>query len=451
MNVDAPTELIEKYAKPVPRYTSYPTAPHFQTEIGADTYRSWLDRLPNGVQTSVYVHIPFCEKLCWYCGCNTKATERYEPVANYLHALDRECRAVSELVSTKAVITHLHWGGGSPSILSARDIEALSGRLQSAFAFSPKAEIAVEVDPRTIADDKVRAFAASGFNRVSVGVQDFSEAVQAAINRQQSYETTASAIERFRSAGIGSINIDLVYGLPRQTLDSVKSTIDQVLALAPDRIALFGYAHLPARLVHQRLIRDADLPNTLERFAQANAAANMLLEAGYVRIGLDHFAKRCDTLATGIVHRNFQGYTTDTAEALIGLGASSIGRLPQGYVQNATAVAEYARRTEADGLATAKGRALTEEDIARGHVIEELLCSLRLDVPDLELRFGRLGKLLGAEAKALIASDTDGLIIPIGDDGSFTVTERGRLFVRSICAVFDAYLGQSAATHSAGV
>lgn len=445
------TELIAKHSAPVPRYTSYPTAPHFVPAITPDDYAEWLRAVPHDTATSLYLHIPFCEKLCWYCGCNTKATERYEPVAKYLEALAAERSTIARLIGGTARITHMHWGGGSPSILSVEDILKLTDDLRRQFRFDADAEVAVEVDPRTVTAAKVAAFAAGGFNRVSVGVQDFSETVQQAINRLQSFETTRDVIDGFRAAGIRSVNIDLVYGLPRQTLARLEDTVAKVLTLAPDRVAIFGYAHLPARIVHQRMIADSDLPGSVERFEQANRAANMLTDAGYVRVGLDHFARPGDSLATGTVRRNFQGYTTDTAETLIGMGASSIGRLEQGYVQNATAVAEYARRVLAGGLATVKGRAFTDEDRARGAVIEDLLCNMRFSAPAMIERFGAAGFALAAEARRVIASDVDGLVEATDSDGSFMVTEKGRLFLRSICACFDAYLGQGTATHAAGV
>ncbi|HRK18652.1 MAG TPA: oxygen-independent coproporphyrinogen III oxidase [Hyphomicrobiaceae bacterium] len=445
------TELIARHSAPVPRYTSYPTAPHFVPTIAAEDYACWLRELPADTATSLYVHIPFCEKLCWYCGCNTKATEKYEPVAKYLDALAAERATISGMIGNVARITHMHWGGGSPSILSADDILKLTDGLRRQFRFDAAAEVAVEVDPRTITLDKIKAFVSGGFNRVSVGVQDFSDTVQEAINRLQGFDTTRDAIDGFRSAGIGSVNIDLVYGLPRQTLARLEETVSKVITLAPDRIALFGYAHLPARIVHQRMIADADLPNSVERFAQANRAANMLTDAGYIRIGLDHFARPDDSLATGTIRRNFQGYTTDTAETLIGLGASSIGRLEQGYVQNATAVGEYARRVLSGGLATVKGRAFTDEDRARGHVIEDLLCNLRFSAPEMIARYGAAGRRLAEDARRVVASDRDGLVAAVSDDGSFEVTEKGRHFLRSICACFDAYLGQGTATHATGV
>lgn len=444
-------EVVKKFAAPVPRYTSYPTAPHFSDKVTAADYRDWLSAIPRGEAISLYVHIPYCDELCWYCGCNTKATRKYAPVSEYLEILATEIKAVGAIVGKDKPVTHMHWGGGSPSILSAADIANLSALLRQSFSFAPDAEIAVEVDPRNLADDKFEAFARAGVNRVSIGVQDFSEAVQKAINRQQGFALTERAIRRFRDVGVKSVNIDLVYGLPKQTKESVENTIRQVLTLAPDRIALFGYAHLPSRLVHQKMIKDEDLPGPMQRFEQSNASADMLIAAGYVRIGLDHYAKPTDMLASGNFARNFQGYTTDDAETLIGLGASSIGKLKQGYVQNATAVAEYTRRIADGGIATAKGIALTRDDEVRAHVIAELLCRLKFSAADMQTRYGADAEAVIEEARGLIANDNDGLLAATGTDGSFEVTEKGRLFVRSICAKFDAYLGKSTATHASGV
>lgn len=444
-------EVVKKFAAPVPRYTSYPTAPHFSGEIGPAQYRKWLSAIPEGEAISLYVHIPYCDELCWYCGCNTKATRKYAPVTEYLGVLAREIKTVGAIVGKDKLVTHMHWGGGSPSILSAADIANLSALLRENFTFAPDAEIAVEVDPRNLADDKFEAFAKAGVNRVSIGVQDFSEAVQKAINRHQGFELTERAIRRFRDVGVKSINLDLVYGLPLQTKESVENTIRQVLTLAPDRIALFGYAHLPSRLVHQKMIKDEDLPGPMQRFEQSNASADMLIEAGYVRIGLDHYAKPTDTLASGNFARNFQGYTTDDAETLIGLGASSIGKLKQGYIQNAVAVADYTRRINDGGLATTKGIALSRDDEVRAHVIAELLCRLKFSAADIANRYGADAEPVINDARALIANDNDGLLAATGTDGSFEVTEKGRLFVRSICAKFDAYLGKSTATHASGV
>jgi oxygen-independent coproporphyrinogen-3 oxidase len=444
-------DVVQRYAGPVPRYTSYPTAPHFSPAVGSDTYAGWLKALPAGAALSVYVHIPFCDRLCWYCGCTTKATQQYRPVATYLEALHAEIRAVAGHVPDSCRTVHIHWGGGSPSILRPDDIVRLGDALRSNFAPAADMDFAVEVDPRNIAPERVAAFATAGVTRVSIGVQDFAPEVQKAIHREQSVDTTRRAVELFREAGVRSINIDLVYGLPHQTRDSVEDTIAEVISLNPDRIALFGYAHLPTRLPHQRMIPEAALPDASERFAQANRAAHRLISAGFQRVGLDHFARPNDALANGRVHRNFQGYTTDPADALIGLGASSIGRLPQGYIQNSTVTADYQRRIADRGLATVKGYALSDEDRARGFVIERLMCDLAFPADGLQSRFPHHARALLAEAEALLEGDQDGLVAPIPNQAGFRVTEKGRAFLRSICSCFDAYLNEGAARYSVGV
>ena len=442
-------ELVKRYSAPVPRYTSYPTAPHFSDEIGPQAYAAWLAALPAGARLSLYTHIPFCTSLCWYCGCCTKAVLRYAPVAEYLTALKAETANVSKLVPAAHEVTHIHWGGGSPNVLSADDIAALATAQRAHFRVREDAEFAVEIDPRDLDDDRVAAFARAGVSRVSIGVQDFDPQVQAAINRRQSFEETERAVLSFRAHGVGAVNIDLVYGLPHQTRDSVEETIEKVLRLKPDRVATFGYAHLPSRLKHQALIEETALPGPIERFAQANRLAHRLARRGYVRIGLDHYALPGDPLAAGPVRRNFQGYTTDTADALLGLGASAIGRLPQGYVQNCAAAADYARRIGECGLATIRGVALSESDRMRGLVIERLMCDLAFPAEELQRRFGASAGAILQEAEALIEADRDHLVER--DGTSFRVTSRGRPFVRTIAACFDAYLDAGQARHAPGV
>lgn len=444
-------DVLKRYSAPVPRYTSYPTAPHFSKDISALQYREWLSALPPEQRLSLYLHVPFCDQLCWYCGCNTKATQRYEPVKRYVERLLSEIDLVGEALQGQQIADHIHFGGGSPSILQPDDILRIGERLRSLVAFSPEIEYAVEVDPRMIPDERIAAFVEAGVNRLSVGVQDFEPQVQKAINRVQSYETTRSVIEGFRAHGVHSVNVDLVYGLPYQTRDSVEATIDKVIVLDPDRVALFGYAHLPQRLSHQRLIPDESLPGIEERFAQANRAANMLVEAGYQRVGLDHFAKPGDRLACGDIRRNFQGYTTDAAGTLIGLGASSIGKLPQGYVQNAVATGEYERRIAAGTLATERGHAMSREDEVRSLAIERLMCAFHFPAEELRQRFGEAAEPVVEEAEMLLEADSDGLVSPDPSGDGFRVTDKGRLFVRSIASVFDAYLGAREVRHSAGV
>lgn len=442
-------ELVKRYSAPVPRYTSYPTAPHFSSEVGPETYRAWLGELPPGTRLSLYIHIPFCGSLCWYCGCCTKAVRRYEPVAEYLASLHAEIEGTARLMPIEHQVMHAHWGGGSPNILSADDIALLADAQRRRFRMHENAEFAVEIDPRGLDDDRVAAFARAGVTRVSIGVQDFDERVQAAINRRQSFEETQRAVLAFRSQGIDAINIDLVYGLPHQTRDGVERTATKVLELRPGRVAVFGYAHLPARLKHQGLIDPKTLPGAVERFGQANRLGRVLTAAGYVRVGLDHYALPDDPLAKGALARNFQGYTTDNADALIGLGASSIGRLPQGYVQNHASVPEYARRIAEAGVATARGIALTDNDRMRGFVIERLMCDLTFPARELRLRYGTASEEILREAQALLEADQDRLIERDGD--TFRVTDRGRPFVRAIAACFDAYFDSNAARHAPGI
>jgi oxygen-independent coproporphyrinogen-3 oxidase len=442
-------DLVSKYSAPVPRYTSYPTAPHFSAAVGPNEYVSWLESLPAGAPVSLYVHIPYCHSLCWYCGCNTKATRQYRPVERYLATLLREIARIGALVPRSNVVKHVHWGGGSPNILSAADIGLLASALRNRFEIARDAEFAIEIDPRLIEPCQITAFAAAGVNRVSVGVQDFDERVQKAIGRLQSFEQTRDAIEGFRRRGVEAINIDLMYGLPHQSTESVLRTIEQVVSLAPQRIAIFGYAHLPARMRQQRLIDGRALPGPRERLEQAETLSAYLLANGYVRIGLDHFARASDPMASGAVRRNFQGYTTDDADILIGLGASSISKLPQGYAQNAVAAADYAWRIEEDGIAVAKGLAFSREDRVRAHVIERLMCDLSVSGKELRNRFGADADGVVADMRVIAARHGDGVVVADGD--ALRVTEQGRPFVRSICAEFDTYFRPDAGRHASGV
>lgn len=442
-------EFVKRYSAPVPRYTSYPTAPHFSADIGPDTYRAWLSELQPAARLSLYAHIPFCDSLCWYCGCSTKAVRRYDPVAEYLTSLYAELETVSKLVPNEHEVVHIHWGGGSPNILSPADIQSLAEAQRRLYHLADDAEFAVEIDPRGLNDERIAAFARAGVTRVSIGIQDFDTKVQDAINRRQSFDETQRAARGFREHGIDALNVDLVYGLPHQTRASLQDTVDKVLELKPTRIAAFGYAHLPERLKHQRLIPSAALPDTVERFGQASRLSRILTKAGYVRIGLDHFALPDDPLAQGQLARNFQGYTTDTAEALIGFGASAIGHLPQGYVQNHPSSAEYARSIAECGLATARGIALSDNDRMRAFVIERLMCDLAFPARELRTRYGSQSEEILREAQALLEADEDHLIEKDGE--AFRVTDRGRPFVRSIAACFDAYFNTTTARHAPGV
>lgn len=445
--------LTGKYSAPVPRYTSYPTAPHFGPHITNTEYSQWLQALGEGDKLSLYVHVPYCDRLCWFCACHTKHTLRYEPVADYLDALTREVLAVSKLVSPKALVTALHFGGGSPTLMKPEDIRRIGALFRSAFHFAPDAEISVEMDPNDMDEARYDALADIGMTRASLGVQDFQPEVQKAINRIQTFEQTKSVVDAVRARGVHSVNCDLLYGLPHQTLETLAATVNQILTLDPDRIALFGYAHVPWMKKHQTMIKEEVLPDVDARFDQSRMAAAMLVAAGYQQIGIDHFAKPGDSMAIadreGRLRRNFQGYTDDAAETLIGFGASSIGQFRQGFVQNQTATGEYQRMTESDGLTVVRGLAFTEEDRLRGYAIEKIMCDFAFSFADLKERFGAAADEVIAEAKLFVGQNTDGLAEIV--EGRFRLTETGRLFARTVASQFDAYLGNGKGRHSIAV
>lgn len=439
-------ELAIKYDRPVPRYTSYPTAPHFDASVTADVYADWLSAQDPALPASLYLHVPFCDTLCWFCGCQTKIVQRYAPVASYLDTLAREIDMVARHLSECFTVGHVHWGGGSPTLMSPADWARMSGLLRERFDFSDDVSHAVELDPRETSEAYVAALGAAGVNRVSIGIQDFDPVVQDAINRHQSFEQTRQVVEWLRGHGIEAINFDLMYGLPHQDADHVLATIDQALRLAPRRVALFGYAHVPWMRSHQRMIDEDALPGAEARWSQAQLAAERLVDAGYVRIGFDHFAKPGDGLATalteGRLRRNFQGYTDDASLLLIGLGASSIGKLPQGYVQNTSSVRQYAKAIDAGRLPIERGRALSGEDRRRAGIIEELLCymaaELGIDQPVPDGSLERLEPLM-----------QDGICSL--RDGRVEIDEAARPLMRLVAAAFDGYLGEGPGRHARAV
>lgn len=444
-------KLIKALATPVPRYTSYPTAPNFTQSVGVEEYRRALGEIRTDTPLSLYIHIPFCRELCWYCGCNTKATRQQRPVTDYLKFLHAEIDAVCQHLSHRPRVRHIHFGGGSPNLLSDQQFTDLMKHIRDCFEVDEDAEVAVEIDPRWLEPALVVSFADNGVNRVSIGVQDFDPAVQRAINRYQSYDATKAAIDALRSKGIAGINVDLVYGLPHQTRRSLAATVKDVLKLAPDRVALFGYAHLPERLRHQKMIDSFALPDVVERFGQSQRARRILTRAGFKTIGMDHFARPSDPLANAQLHRNFQGYTTDDSSVLVGFGASSISSLPSGYFQNTAWREMYQRCVAKFGIATTRGIKLSKDDIVRGYVIERLMCDFEFSSRDLREQFGTdvAVSAVIADAADLVSSEMDGLISAT-DDG-FIVTPSGRPFVRSIASCFDAYLYSQSAAYSLAV
>jgi oxygen-independent coproporphyrinogen-3 oxidase len=444
--------LTAPTAETAPRYTSYPTAPHFHPGVTATTVRGWMGSVHPGETISLYLHVPFCDRLCWFCACHTTHTLRYEPVADYLAVLHREISLVAQALPRDVKVGALHFGGGSPTMLKPQDLCELMGALGMAFSIRPDAEISVEIDPNDMDAARLDAVAAIGTTRASLGVQDFDPRVQKAINREQSFETTRAVVEGLRARGVAAINLDLVYGLPHQTIDSVASTVLLSLSLSPDRLALFGYAHVPWFKKHQTMIDEATLPGREARLAQASCAAGIICEAGYEAIGIDHFARRGDGLAVaqrlGRLQRNFQGYTDDVCETLVGLGPSAVSRFREGHAQNAPAMGSYRRAIDAGELATARGIALSDEDRVRGWVIERLMCEFGFSVSQLAMAGGRAGAIVAAEAED-IARRRDSGLVRVGD--RYEVTEGARARVRSVAARFDPYLALGTARHSAAV
>jgi oxygen-independent coproporphyrinogen III oxidase len=437
----------------LPRYTSYPTAPHFSAAVGPATCAEWLRALPRRAQASLYLHVPFCRSMCWYCGCHTSVARRDGPIAVYESALRCEIELVRRQIDRRIRVSHIHFGGGTPTIMAPECFVDLMGTLRHSFFVLPSAEIAIEIDPRTLSPAMIDALALGGVNRASLGVQSFDPQVQRAINRVQSFEETASAVENLRQAGISGVNFDLIYGLPHQTVASCLDTVQRCVELRPDRLSVFGYAHVPAFKKHQRKIDEAVLPDSPERHDQACAIADALREAGYVQVGLDHFALPGDTMAAafreGRLRRNFQGYTTDASDVLIGLGASAIGTLPQGYVQNEVQIPAYQAAIAAGRLATVKGYALTDDDRLRADIIERIMCDYGVDLGAICARHGSAAEAVLNSAPRLRDLISDGIVEL--DGASLAVTEQSRFLVRSVAAAFDAHLDASKQLHSRAV
>jgi oxygen-independent coproporphyrinogen-3 oxidase len=448
IEIDGVRHLLEAR---VPRYTSYPTAPHFHAGITSEIYHDWLAQLEPGTPLSLYLHVPFCDTLCWFCGCHTTVVNGYAPVRSYLDYLLRELELIGELARGRVV--HIHWGGGSPTILRPDDVRRLALDIRSRIDVASDADFAVEIDPRGFEADMAKALAEAGVTRASIGVQDFDPAVQRAINRLQSAETTAETVRLLRSNGIDRLNVDLIYGLPHQTARGLGETIEAVLALEPDRLAVFGYAHVPHFKKHQNLIPQDALPRAAERLKQAELAHALLTSRGYVPIGIDHYAKPGDTLAIaqreGRLARNFQGYTTDTSPALIGLGASSIGALPQGYVQNIADVPGYRAALKERRLPIGRGIALTAEDRMRRDLIGRLMCDLSVDVAAVGAAHGFPDDYLDEEIRALTPLSNEGVVDL--DGRRVSIATKWRTLARVVCAAFDRHLQSTTKRHAQAV
>ena len=443
-----PPDLLRQYDLSGPRYTSYPTADRFIEAFGADDYVQALQQRRRGggamtLPLSLYVHIPFCESLCYYCACNKVITKHHERAQEYLRYLGREVVLQTTHLGLGQVVSQLHLGGGSPTFLSDDELRALMAMLRRSFALAPGGEYSIEVDPRTVDAGRLAVLAELGFNRLSFGVQDFEPAVQKAVHRIQPTEQVFSLVETARKLGFESINVDLIYGLPRQTPESFERTLAQMTALRPDRIALYAYAHLPERFKPQRRIVAADLPSASAKVAMLSRALAVFAAAGYVYVGMDQFSLPNDALAVakrqGRLHRNFQGYSTQPDCDLIALGVSAIGRVGASYSQNAKTLDDYYDHLDQERLPVVRGLALSRDDVVRRAVIMALMCQGAVEHESVELaHLIDFRSYFAVELESLQVLAERGLVAL--DDSSIQVTAKGWFFVRAVAMVFDRYL-----------
>ncbi|NOT16678.1 MAG: oxygen-independent coproporphyrinogen III oxidase [Sulfuriferula sp.] len=436
------TALLQKYSQPGPRYTSYPTAPYFTAAFGADAWRTELQQTCQR-DLSLYVHIPFCDSLCYYCGCNMIATKNYAKAITYLTFLYQEISRVAALTQSNRVVRQIHWGGGTPTYLRPDDIRRLMAHIRSHFNIADNAEIACEIDPRELSQAHVHALAESGFNRASLGVQDLDLSVQQAVNRVQPLALIQQVNQWMRDVGIASINMDLMVGLPQQTVASFEATLTQVIAMSPDRLAVFSYAHVPWMKKHQKLIVESDLPDLPTRIALQQLLLDKLQHAGYVYIGMDHYAQPDDELVLAQqnqqLYRNFQGYTTHKDCDIYAFGVSAISQTDTVYVQNAKTLAEYQQRIGTGELASERGLRVNEDDRLRRDAIMRLMCDLQLDKVAFALRWHIDFDTYFASTLSMLGDmQADGLLTLT--HSHIMVTETGRLFLRNIAMCFDAYL-----------
>jgi oxygen-independent coproporphyrinogen-3 oxidase len=434
----------------VPRYTSYPTAPHFAGGIGPDTFAGWIAAIAPGLAISLYVHVPFCRRLCWFCACRTQGTRSDLPVIAYAKMLQAEIALLARHLPEGVTLSRLHWGGGTPTLLGPGLISDLAGAIFRGTPLAEGAEFSVEIDPNEIDAARLDALAAAGMNRASIGVQDFDPEIQKAIGREQSFELTRDVVGMIRDRGVKSLNADILFGLPQQTKARIADSVGKLVSLAPDRVALYGYAHVPWMSRRQQMIPSDAMPTPVERLGLYEVARDLFLTDGYAEIGIDHFARPSDGMAvaarTGHLRRNFQGYTDDTAPTLVGLGASSISRFPQGYAQNASGTSDHTQAIRAGRFSTHRGHAFDGEDRLRGRIIEALMCDFRVERAELAgfgIETAKVEAMLRRVAEAfpgMVTLDAEALVI----------LPEGRPLTRMIARGFDAY-DQGKAQHSAAI
>ncbi|MBI5070084.1 MAG: oxygen-independent coproporphyrinogen III oxidase [Deltaproteobacteria bacterium] len=441
-------QLIQKYDRPGPRYTSYPTAPEWSEAFGPEQYHSHLARADaDPGPLSAYVHLPFCREMCRFCGCNVIATHDTTRADAYLDLLEKEIAMVAERLPRRRAISQLHWGGGTPTFLDEKQLARCHAAVARHFGFAPDAEKAIEIDPAITRKSQIDVLADLGFNRISMGVQDFEPRVQETVGRIQGEKETRELVEHARARGFHGVNLDLIYGLPFQTPESWAHTLDRIIAIRPDRMAVFGYAHVPWAKPHQRLLPVDKLPDTALRVQLFLMAAEAFGKAGYRQIGLDHFALESDELARaqdgGYLYRNFQGYTVRPADDTVAFGMSSISDIGGAYAQNAHKLKDWGDHVAAGRLPVERGTAMTADDILRRFAINRVMCLFRLDLGEIEQKFGAAARqALSPSLIQLRELQDDGLVTFDGD--VLRVTPLGQLLVRNVAMLFDAYLPKHA-------
>ena len=443
--IEVTPELLQKHDKPGPRYTSYPTAPEWSESFGDPEYRAALRRAAahGDDPLALYVHLPFCQERCLFCGCNVVISKKQEISDVYLDYLAKEIKLTVAELGTSRPVKSLHWGGGTPTYLRVDQLKQLHGMLADAFTIAPDAEIALEVDPGVTSREQLETLRELGFNRISMGVQDLDPHIQAVIARNQTEAETRELFSHCRELGFGGINIDLVYGLPEQRMETWVRTIETIIDIRPDRLAVYSYAHLPDKLKHQRKLEGFYLPTGAEKVALFAAARRLFVEAGYLPIGMDHFALPEDELSIALserrLHRNFMGYTVVPGTDMLGLGVSSIGEIGGAYAQNVKRPVEYYKALDADCLPTMCGIKLTDDDAIRRWTIRQLMCNFHLDFAELERRFGvKYNDYFAEEESSLADFYRDEFIVR--NESSIDVLPLGKIFIRNVCMVFDAYL-----------
>ncbi len=435
----------------VPRYTSYPTAPHFSNDVGSELFGDWISGITPGSEISLYIHVPFCRRLCWFCACRTQGTQTDNPVIAYVDVLKAELDLLAARLPQGVTLSRLHWGGGTPTLLNADLMRELAARILDVVPLGPNAEFSVEIDPNEIDEARLDALAEAGMNRASIGVQDFDDEIQRTIGRIQSYDTTRKAVDMIRERGITSLNADILYGLPHQTKTRMTESVQKLLSLNPDRVALYGYAHVPWMAKRQQMIPSDALPTPEQRLDLFDTARRLFMWDNYAEIGIDHFATQEDGLTralnAGKLKRNFQGYTDDQAEVLIGIGASSISRFPQGYAQNAPATSAHTKAIREGRFSTSRGHLFKGQDVLRSRLIEALMCDFQINTAEI-LRDHDItvAELQGMYADANVAFDG---LLRITEDGLY-IPQEARALTRMIARSFDAY-DLSKAGHSSAI